>query len=56
MDDPAETRNRSVTTRLLSPQSRQSLGDQWDPLFRQGRSMTSTQVFDLACEELDTID
>ena len=27
----------------------QSLGDQWDLLFQQGRSMTSTQVFDLAC-------
>ena len=35
---------------------RHALGDRWDPLFRQGRTMTSTQVFDTACDELDTID
>jgi predicted ATPase len=35
---------------------RQSVGDQWDPLFRQGRSMTNAEVLGLACEELDTID
>ena len=34
----------------------QSLGDKWDLLFQRGRTMTSTQAFDLACEELATID
>ncbi len=34
---------------------REALGDQWDPLFQQGRSMTSTQIIDIACDELQTI-
>ncbi len=34
---------------------REALGDQWDPLFQQGRSMTSTQILDIACDELQTI-
>ena len=35
---------------------REALGDQWDPLFQQGRNMTSTQILDTACDELNTID
>jgi hypothetical protein len=35
---------------------RDALGDRWDPLFQQGRDMTSTQVLDIACDELQTID
>ena len=35
---------------------RQSVGDQWDLLFQQGRSLSNTQLFDIACEELGTID
>ena len=35
---------------------RQALGDQWDPLFQQGRIMTRTQILDTTCDELRTID
>lgn len=35
---------------------RQALGDQWDPLCQQGRSMNLTEVIDIACDELDMID
>ena len=35
---------------------RRALGEQWEALFQQGRSMTSTQVIEAACDELQTID
>lgn len=35
---------------------RQSVGEQWELLFQEGRSMDSIQIFDIACDELATID
>ena len=32
-----------------------AIGDQWEAVCQEGRSMTSTQIFDTACEELQTI-
>jgi len=34
---------------------RQALGDHWEALYQQGRNMTSTQLVDTACDELQTI-
>ncbi len=56
MGGPAATRRSIGDHEAAVAAVAQSLGDQWDLLFQQGRSMTSTQVFDLACQELDTID
>ena len=35
---------------------RHAVGDEWDLLFQQGRGLTSSQVFDIAFDELNTIE
>jgi len=35
---------------------RQALGDHWDRLYQHGRTMTGTQIIDITCDELATID
>jgi hypothetical protein len=42
--------------RALVESVRQSVADQWDLLSQRGGSLTATQLFDLACEELGTIE
>ncbi len=34
---------------------RRALGDQWEAVLQQGRNMTSTEILDTACDELQTI-